>query len=604
MSDAGSRSQAAIRIARAEKIRLKRIQLKRDQEERAFLRESNAFKSQEETAQEKKMRFKAEGEKWIREKLKQVETIENDAMSKLKAEKKELLENGRNFLRENLERSKQAAERAARLETEKKMRYDKDRAAREEKEKIMYMENQRLIKIENERLRAEKLKADSIEDAKRKARSLVLKARAEEAEKIRMKVFEAKFEEEERIYQRQLSESLRNETPVERKSRFKVEGEKWIRDKIGQGQRSSPEKVTPAKSEMTRKPSISSELSGYRSVEKTKTEGSKIALKERERKIKYDQERLIREEHEKQVFLNRQTQWKLDNEKYAAERLLATAKEEATRRARAKEAKIAADEVANVKLLILQAKFEEEEKAIRKKSKEELIKAETAQEKKRRFKAEGEKWIKEKIQLRLSEEKEAETKAKLDRKLFLETERKNLLEVEAKMRLEADRMAREENEKRIRLNNERLAREAKEKNELKEKQKQIKMENDRIVSERLKLDEVIRRCRSLESRGRSDEGRRRSDEGRGRSDEGSGHLRSSSQGSKDGVFGVMRERRGSIESCRESLSGLSGYKGKVHSTYMKILINFRSIFCHIFCKCHLYFTFYPRSYRCHLLLYC
>jgi hypothetical protein len=591
MSDAERRSQAAIRIARAEKIRLQRIHLKREQEERAFLRESNALKSQEETAQEKKLRFKAEGEKWIREKLKQVETIENEAMSKLKAEKKELLENGRNFLRENLERSKQAAERAARLEMEKKMRYDKDRAAREEKEKIIYVENQRLVKIENERLRAEKLRADSVEDAKRKARSLVLKARAEEAEKIRMKVFEAKFEEEERIYQRQLSESLRNETPIERKSRFKVEGEKWIRDKIGQGQaqvqRPRAEKVTPLKSEMTRKPSICSELSGYRSAEKTKTEGAKIVLKDRERKIKYDQERLIREEHEKKVFNARQIQWKMDNDKYAAERLLATAKEEAARRARPKEVKVAAEEAARVKLLFIQAKFDEQDKAMRKKSMDQQAEEETAQEKKKRFKAEGEKWIREKIQLRLSEEKEAETKAKLERKLFLETERKNLIEAEAKLRQEVDRMAREENEKRIRLNNERLAREANEKEALKVKQKQIKMDNVRVVSERVKLDEVIRRCRSLEIKGRTDDVR--------------GYLGSSSQGSQDGLFGT-RERKSTIESGRESLGSLARYKGKVLSFYAVFWTIFNHFPVNFTNKCCHLFTFYARTCSYHLNL--
>ena len=240
----------------------------------------------------------------------------------------------------------------------------------------------------------------------------------------------------------------------------------------------------------------------------------------------------------------------MDNDKYAAERLLATAKDESTRRARAKDAKVAAEEAARVKLLLLQAKFNEHDKAVKNKSMDQQAEEETAQEKKKRFKAEGEKWIREKIQLRLSEEKEAETKAKLDRKIFLETERKNLIEVEEKLREEADRMAREENEKRMRLNNERLAREAKEKETLKAKQKQIRMENDRIVSERLKLEEVIRRCRSLEIKGRIDDAR--------------SYLGSSSQGSQDGQFGT-RERKSSIESGRGSLGSLARYKGKVLS---------------------------------------
>lgn len=510
MNDSVRKVKATARIAETEKIRISNAQQTNEEPDKSSFRRSTTFKSNAtETAQEKLSRFKTDGEKWIRDKLKLRLTQEREALAQLKAERKIQLEQDRQDLLLSTQKAKEEADRVLRAQYEKKQKFDEERAAKEEKERVMLLENLRLIKIENDRIKAEKLRAEATEEADRKAKSLAIKARIDEAEKIRIKLAEIKLDEEDKAFYRRLELSAKSETPFEKKKRFKAEGERWITEKIGQ-------RSTSGKSGQGRDVDVegsgsvdASMLSLSGSADRPATD-TRAPLTTPQKSFRYlaDQDRLKREESARKISLEKIRQVQLENERFMNERIKAGEKHESERKQKAKEARLVAEEAERAKARLAEAKAQEIALARKKQSVENKATIENAQEKKRRFKLEGEKWIKEKYALQRVKEREAARKAEAERRIAAEAERCALLENEAKMKVEAEKNAREENKKRLRLNEERLLNEEMERQALKERQKALALELVAQKIERSKADarkEAERRLRSQEAMSKMDE---------------------------------------------------------------------------------------------------
>lgn len=507
MNDSVRKNKATARIVETEKIRINNVNQKNEEPDKSYFKRSATFKSNAtETAQDKLSRFKTDSEKWIRDKLKLRLTQEREALIQLKAERKVRLEQDRQDLLLSSQKAKEEADRVLRAQLEKKQKFDEERTAREEKERVMYLESLRMIKVENERIKAEKLHAEATEEADRKAKSLAIKARIDEAEKIRIKIAEIKLDEEDKAFYKRLEMSGRPETPVEKKKRFKAEGERWITEKIGQ--RSSSGKSVLVRD--TEGSSVDASLLSLSDGAEKAINDVRTPLTTHQKSFRYlaDQERFKREESARKVSLEKQRLVQLENERFMNERIKASEKHEAERKQKAREAKIVFEEAARVKARLAEAKAQEEAMAHKRLTVEYKANIENAQDKKKRFKLEGEKWIKEKYALQRVKEREAAKKLEVERRIAVEAERCALLEHEAKMKLEAEKNAREENKKRLRLNEERLLNEEIEKQALKERQKLLALDLVTQKIERSKAEskkEAERRIRSQEAMSKMDE---------------------------------------------------------------------------------------------------
>ena len=508
MNDSARKVKATARIVETEKIRISNAQQTNEEPDKSSFRRSTTFKSNAtETAQEKLSRFKTDGEKWIRDKLKLRLTQEREALAQLKAERRIQLEQDRQDLLLSTQKAKEEADRVLRAQYEKKQKFDEERAAKEEKERVMLLENLRLIKIENDRIKAEKLRAEATEEADRKAKSLAIKARIDEAEKIRIKLAEIKLDEEDKAFYKRLELSAKSETPFEKKKRFKAEGERWITEKIGQ--RSTSGKSGQGRDVEGSGSVDASMLSLSGSADRPATD-TRAPLTTPQKSFRYlaDQDRRKREESARKISLEKIRQVQLENERFMNERIKAGEKHEMERKQKAKEARLIAEEAERAKARLAEVKAQEIALARKKQSVENKATIENAQEKKRRFKLEGEKWIKEKYALQRAKEREAAKKVEVERRIAAEAERCALLENEAKMKVEAEKNAREENKKRLKLNEERLLNEETERQALKERQKALALELVAQKIERSKADarkEAERRLRSQEAMSKMDE---------------------------------------------------------------------------------------------------
>ena len=498
MEDEDRSTKANARCSERDRVRLLYADLAKEKEGEIALQKSIDFQRKE-TAQERKMRFKVDGEKWIREKIKLRLTLERDALVQLKAQRKKLMDIEHQLFLEKAESAKQATERAARTELKKKMKFDRQRCLKEEKEGARYHENLRLIKEENEKIKIEKQKNEALEFANRKAKSLAIKERTDEAERVRLKLVEARLAEEERIFLLKSTEyRVVTETPLEKKIRFKAEGERWIREKVGQ--RLINEKVATVRIGRASKPSVDSASigTGISNIEKLRADTEKAARLESERGLQMMQQRIQLEEKEERLNEEKRLLLKEENEKCADMNRQANAKMITARKARAAEVHARYEEAERCRLKMEEAKMEELNR-IAQRSSQYLIDFESAQEKKKRFKAEGEKWIREKTRAKLNAEKESLAKSMNEKKLKCDAERKAYRENAEKIKLDMEKVAYVENEMRVKMNNERLEREEKERVFLKEKLRQIKIENERIADARLKAEakeEAERRARA------------------------------------------------------------------------------------------------------------
>ena len=507
MNDSVRKNKATARIVETEKIRINNVNQKNEEPDKSYFKRSATFKSNAtETAQDKLSRFKTDSEKWIRDKLKLRLTQEREALIQLKAERKVRLEQDRQDLLLSSQKAKEEADRVLRAQLEKKQKFDEERTAREEKERVMYLETLRMIKLENERIKAEKLRAEATEEADRKAKSLAIKARTDEAEKIRIKIAEIKLDEEDKAFYKRLEMSGRPETPVEKKKRFKAEGERWITEKIGQ--RSSSGKSVLVRD--TEGSSVDASLLSLSDGAEKAINDVRTPLTTHQKSFRYlaDQERFKREESARKVSLEKQRLVQLENERFMNERIKASEKHDAERKQKARDAKFLFEEAARVKARLAEAKAQEEAMAHKRLTVEYKANIENAQDKKKRFKLEGEKWIKEKYALQRVKEREAAKKLEVERRVAVEAERCALLEHEAKIKLEAEKNAREENKKRLRLNEERLLNEEIERQALKERQKLLALDLVTQKIERSKAEskkEAERRIRSQEAMSKMDE---------------------------------------------------------------------------------------------------
>jgi hypothetical protein len=322
-------------------------------------------------------------------------------------------------------RARSGSRQRQRADTESKVRSDYERNLYLESEKKLLEAAERKFKEDSDRLQ-------KIEDTRLRREDTVRKVRLERESKI-------KEEHERRV-------SLINDDPPRSRSPQHVEApsasfymikeEEELREKISNDRKIFQERAKQAQ--------LDKEAARQELVEK-------IIREENEKKIKLEKERVLREENERVIYLENQKQIqgeieriRNENERKRIEHIELLAQEEVARISRADERKRKAEETERLRLEGIDRADREKRVSLRRLSTTWKDKVESAQEIARRLKCDSEKKVREETDLRLAAEREAAAKAENERKLFLESARRLYLENEAKAKQEAEIVALEE----------------------------------------------------------------------------------------------------------------------------------------------------------------